>query len=128
MTNFNKDEISHLIFFLENTDSRIDGTINEKLISTLKALLNAIVEAEEAAAKKRTRKSPNKSGVLQLDMETGALINEYPTQKAAAEALNIKGSAISDAITGRNKTHRAYGYVWSFKDEYDQVRKTLFGK
>ena len=37
----------------------------------------------------------------------------------AQEAIGKEGkSGISDALNGRTKTHKAYGYVWYFKNEY----------
>ena len=79
-------------------------------------------EQEAAAAKKR--KSPNKSGVLQIDVETGKIVGEFATQKEALAAIDRAGkSGIGDALNGRSKTHVAYGYRWYFKDEYDQFVK-----
>ena len=79
-----------------------------------------MVEDQEAAAAKK-RKSPNKSGVLQIDAETGKIIAEYTTQKEALEAIGKEGkSGIGDALNGRTKTHMSYGFKWYFKDEYDQ--------
>ena len=51
--------------------------------------------------------------------ETNKIIAEFATQKEAQEAIGKEGkSGISDALNGRTKTHKAYGYVWYFKNEY----------
>ena len=82
-----------------------------------------MIEAQEAAAAKK-RKSPNKSGVLQIDAETGKILAEYATQKEALEAIGKEGkSGIGDALNKRTKTRKAYGFRWCFKDEYDEFLK-----
>ena len=114
----NKDKIKGLIFYFENS-AELDPGIQEETLMVLNDALE-MVEAQEAAAKKK-RKSPNKSGVLQIDAETGKIIGEYETQKAALEAIGKEGkSGIGDALNGRTKTHMAYSYKWYFKDEYDK--------
>ena len=111
-----KKKIQGLLFYFENS-AELDPGIQEQVIGVLNDVLDMIEEQEAAAAKKR--KSPNKSGVLQIDAETGKIIAEYATQKEALEALGKSGkSGIGDALNGRTKTHKAYGYVWWFKDEY----------
>lgn len=111
-----KNKIKGLLFYFENS-AELDPGIQEQVISVLNDALAMIEEQEAAAAKKR--KSPNKSGVLQIDAETGKIIAEYATQKEALEAIGKEGkSGIGDALNGRTKTHKAYGYLWWFKDEY----------
>lgn len=111
-----KNKIKGLLFYFENS-AELDPGIQAQVIEVLNAALTLIEEAEAAAAKKR--KSPNKSGVLQIDAETGKIIAEYATQKEALEAIGKEGkSGIGDALNGRTKTHKAYGYLWWFKDEY----------
>ena len=111
-----KTKIQGLLFYFENS-AELDPGIQGQVIEVLTDALTMINEQEAAAAKKR--KSPNKSGVLQIDAETGKIIAEYATQKEALEAIGKKGkSGIGDALNGRTKTHKAYGYVWWFKDEY----------
>ena len=113
-----KNRISGLLFYFQNS-AELDPGIQEQTIDVLTAFYNKIVEEEEAAAKKR--KSPNKSGVLQIDAETGKIIAEFATQKEALIAIGKEGkSGIGDALNGRTKTHKAYGFIWYFKDEYDQ--------
>lgn len=113
-----KNKISGLLFYFQNS-AELDPGIQEQTIDVLTAFYNKIVEEEAAAAKKR--KSPNKSGVLQIDAETGKIIAEFATQKEALIAIGKEGkSGIGDALNGRTKTHMAYSYRWYFKDEYDK--------
>lgn len=112
-----KKQIEGLIFYFENATDVNEG-IREQLLDTLKDALARVEEDEAAAARKR--KSPNKSGVLQLDPETYAVIAEFATQKEALAAIGQEGkSGVGDALNGRTKTHNAYGFAWCFKDEYD---------
>ncbi len=113
-----KNKISGLLFYFENS-AELDPGIQAQTIEVLTAFYDKIVEEEAAAAKKR--KSPNKSGVLQIDSETGKIIAEFATQKEALIAIGKAGkSGIGDALNGRTKTHMSYGYKWYFKNEYDQ--------
>lgn len=112
-----KKQVEGLIFYYENA-TEVNQGIREQTMDALQAMLARIEEDEAAATRKR--KSPNKSGVLQLDAETFEIIAEYPNQKEALIAVNQEGkSGISDALNGRTKTHYAYGSVWVFKNEYD---------
>ena len=85
-------------------------------------VLNEVIAKmdEEAAILAKKRKSPNKSGIVCVDAETGKVVAEYATQKEALIAIgkDPKKSGISDAINGRTSTHQAYGYKWYFKDEF----------
>ncbi len=111
-----KSKIQGLLFYFENS-AELDPGIQAQVIEVLNDTMTMIEEQEAAAARKR--KSPNKSGVLQIDAETGKILAEYATQKEALEAIGKEGkSGIGDALNGRTKTHKAYGYVWYFKDEY----------
>ena len=113
-----KGKISGLIFYFENS-AELDPGIQSQTLEVLNAFLDMIEEQEAAAAKKR--KSPNKSGVLQIDPDTGKILAEFETQKAALEAIGKEGkSGIGDALNGRTKTHISYGYKWYFKDEYNK--------
>jgi len=115
----NKNTVQGLIFYFENS-AELDAGIQEQVLQTLNDVL-ADIEAREAAAAKK-RKSPNKSGILQIDIETGKILAEYATQKEALAAIGRDGkSGIGDALNGRTKTHVAYGYRWFFKDEYGTV-------
>lgn len=116
-----KNKIQGLIFYFENS-AELDPGIQDQTLEVLHDVLGMIEEQEAAAARKR--KSPNKSGVLQINEETGKIVGEYATQKEALEAIGKEGkSGIGDALNGRTKTHKAYGYVWYFKDEYDEYVK-----
>lgn len=111
-----KSKIQGLIFYFENS-AELDPGMQDTTLGVLRDVLDMIEEQEAAAAKKR--KSPNKSGVLQIDPETGKIVGEYATQKEALEAIGKEGkSGIGDALNGRTKTHKAYGYIWYFKNEY----------
>ena len=113
-----KKQIEGLIFYFENATDVNEG-IREQVIDVLNDALARIADDEAAAARKR--KSPNKSGIVQLDPETFEVIAEFATQKEALAAIGKeeKKSGISDAVNGRTKTHIAYGFVWCFKDELD---------
>lgn len=114
--NMDKSKIQGLIFYFEHS-AELDPGIQGTTLEVLGDFLDMIEEQEAAAAKKR--KSPNKSGVLQIDPETGKIVGEYATQKEALEAIGKEGkSGIGDALNGRTKTHKAYGYIWYFKNEY----------
>jgi hypothetical protein len=113
-----RNKINGLLFYFENS-AEIDPGIQEQVIEVLNSAIAVIDEQEAAATKKR--KSPNNSGVLQIDGETGKIIAEYETQKQALEAIGKEGkSGIGDALNGRTKTHMSYGFKWYFKDEYDK--------
>ena len=111
-----KKQIEGLIFYFENATDVNEG-IREQLLDTLREALARVEEDEAAAARKR--KSPNKSGIVQLDPETFEVIAEFTTQKEALAAIGKeeKKSGISDAVNGRTKTHIAYGFAWCFKNE-----------
>lgn len=111
-----KKKIQGLIFYFEHS-AELDPGIQEQVIEVLETALERIEEDEARAAKKR--KSPNKSGILQVDVETGKILAEYATQKEALQAIDKEGkSGIGDALNGRTKTHVAYGYRWFFKNEF----------
>lgn len=111
-----KSTVQGLIFYFENS-AELDPGIQERTLEVLGEHLEMIEEAEAAAKKKR--QSPNKSGIYQVDAETGEVIARYATQNEALAAIGKEGkSGISDAVRGRVKTHKAYGYLWYFVDEY----------
>ena len=112
-----KSTINGLIFYFENS-AELDPGIQEKTLEVLGGYLEMIEEAEAAAKKKR--QSPNKSGIYQVDPESGKVIARFETQNDALAALGKeRKSGISDAVRGRVKTHNAYGYKWYFCDEYE---------
>lgn len=111
-----KNKIQGLIFYFEHS-AELDPGIQEQVIEVLQSAMERIEEDEARAAKKR--KSPNKSGILQVDIDTGKILAEYATQKEALQAIDKEGkSGIGDALNGRTKTHVAYGYRWFFKNEF----------
>ena len=111
----NKEKINGLLFYFQSA-SEVDEGIRIQVIEVLNAILDKIAEEEAIAARKH--KSPNKSGVVQIDAETGKILAEFDTQKEAAEAIGKAGkTGLGDALNGRTKTHMAYNYRWYFKDE-----------
>ena len=116
-----KNKIQGLLFYFENS-AELDPGIQTQVIETLNEALTMIEEQEAAVAKKR--KSPNKSGVLQIDPETGKIVNEFASQKEALTAIGKEGkSGIGDALNKRTKTRKAYNWIWVFKNEYDEYLK-----
>lgn len=116
-----KNKVQGLLYYFEHS-GELDPGIQEEVIEVLSTYLTEMEEAEEKAKKKR--KSPNKSGILQVDPETGKIIGEYASQKEALIAIGKEGkSGIGDALNGRTKTHKAYGSEWWFKDEFSNRNK-----
>lgn len=56
------------------------------------------------------------NGVVQLDKETGELINKYYSIKEAAEAC---GTSISNISSSFKRNNYAVGYVWILLEEYN---------
>ena len=111
------EDVEGLLFYFQNSAEMDDG-ICLRTIEVLNGVLERMDEDDAIAAKKR--KSPNKSGIVQVDSESGKVVAEYATQKEALIAIgkDPKKSGISDAINGRTSTHMAYGFKWFFKDEF----------
>lgn len=112
-----KDKVQGLLYYYENSADLDEGI----RVQTVEVLNDVIAKMdEEAAILAKKRKSPNKSGVVQVDPETGKVVGEYTTQKEALLAIgkDPAKSGISDAINGRTSTHMAYGFKWYFKDEF----------
>lgn len=112
-----KDSVQGLLYYYTNS-ADLDEGIREQTVEVLNDVLAKMEEEEAILAKKR--KSPNKSGIVQVDPESGKVVGEYATQKEALIAIgkDPKKSGISDAINGRTSTHMAYGFKWFFKDEF----------
>ena len=112
-----RESVSGLLYYYVNSADLDDG-IREQTVEVLQEVIAKM--DEEAAILAKKRKSPNKSGIVQVDAETGKVIAEYATQKEALIAIgkDPKKSGISDAINGRTSTHMAYGFKWYFKDEF----------
>ena len=112
-----KEKVQGLLYYYMNS-AELDEGIREQTVEVLNDVIAKM--DEEAAILAKKRKSPNKSGIVCVDPETGKVVAEYPTQKEALLAIgkDPKKSGISDAINGRTSTHMAYGYKWFFKDEF----------
>lgn len=112
-----KEKVQGLLYYYENS-ADLDEGIRTQTVEVLQDMIAKM--DEEAAILAKKRKSPNKSGVVQVDAETGKVVGEYTSQKEALIAIgkDPKKSGISDAINGRTSTHMAYGFKWFFKDEY----------
>lgn len=52
--------------------------------------------------------------VLQIDINTGEVITDYPSAREAERQLNIRQCAISECCNGKRKT--AYGFKWKYQD------------
>ncbi len=112
-----KETVQGLLYYYENSADLDEGI----RVNTVELLNDVIAKMdEEAAILAKKRKSPNKSGIVCVDAETGKVVAEYATQKEALIAIgkDPKKSGISDAINGRTSTHMAYGFKWYFKDEF----------
>lgn len=97
-----------------------------KLIGAVSAIADEDAKAEiitmiEAAylPKEKEKVTRNRSGVVQIDPETGKVIATFETIKAANEALGKKASSssISDACK-KPETRTAYGFKWMYQDAY----------
>ena len=112
-----KESVQGLLYYYENSADLDEGI----RVQTVEVLNEVIAKMdEEAAILAKKRKSPNKSGGVQVDPDTGKVVAEFASQKEALIAIgkDPKKSGISDAINGRTSTHMAYGYKWFFKDEF----------
>lgn len=72
----------------------------------------------------KKRKSPDRSGIVQVDVETGKEIARFGTIKEANLAIGKKekASGISDALN-RSNTHVAYSYRWYHVSEWEEMNK-----
>ncbi len=115
-----KESVQGLLYYYENSADLDEGI----RVQTVEVLNEVIAKMdEEAAILAKKRKSPNKSGVVQVDPETGKVVAEFANQKEALIAIgkDPKKSGISDSINGRTSTHMAYGFKWFFKDEWEAM-------
>lgn len=117
-----KETVSGLLYYYMNS-ADLDEGIREQTVEVLQDVIAKM--DEEAAILAKKRKSPNKSGIVCVDAETGKVVAEYATQKEALIAIgkDPKKSGISDAINARTSTRMAYGYRWFFKDEWEAMKK-----
>lgn len=59
---------------------------------------------------------PNAKTILQIDLETNEIINEYPSSRQAALALGLnKGASSNIRRTANGQGKTAYGYKWRWK-------------
>ena len=108
-----------LKYYFNSVDTSVPSAIKEDVLTLIDQAVAA--EAAENAKKHRT---VNKSGVIQVDIETGKELARFKTQKEALEAIGKENkTGISDAICGRTSTHVAYGYKWYFADQWDSCDK-----
>lgn len=107
-----------LKYYFENVDN-----VPQKILDDIFTLINEYNAFTET--KETKRRSPNTSGVVQVDVETGKEIARFATKKEANVAIGKKenSSGISDAANGRTSTHKAYGFKWYHTDEWDEMNK-----
>lgn len=90
-----------------------------ELVTTLTDILNDMQHPVE----KKTRAANNKSGYIQLDMETGKKVAEYATVKEANTAMGKKPTASCISQACRNfkvgKSNVAYGFKWQYGCDFD---------
>lgn len=117
-----RESVQGLLYYYENSADLDEGI----RVQTVEVLNEVIAKMdEEAAILAKKRKSPNKSGCVQVDPDTGKEVARFETQKEALIAIgkDPKKSGISDSINGRTSTHMAYGWKWYFADEWDAMKK-----
>lgn len=60
---------------------------------------------------------PNAKTILQIDLNTGEVLNQYPSARQAAIKLNLNPSSCSNIQrTARGIGKSAYGYGWRWKE------------
>lgn len=117
-----RETVQGLLYYYENSADLDEGI----RVQTVEVLNDVIAKMdEEAAIAAKKRKSPNKSGVVQVDPDTGKEVARFASQKEALIAIgkDPKKSGISDAINARTSTRMAYGSKWYFADEWDSIKK-----
>lgn len=117
-----KETVQGLLYYYENSADLDEGI----RVQTVEVLNDVIAKMdEEAAILAKKRKSPNKSGCVQIDPETNKEVARFASQKEALIAIgkDPKKAGISDAINGRTSTHMAYNWKWYFADEWDSMKK-----
>lgn len=64
------------------------------------------------------RTPPNAKTILQIDINTNEVLNEYPSARQAAIALGLDPKSCANIQrTARGKGQTAYGYKWRWKNE-----------
>lgn len=66
---------------------------------------------------------PNAKAILQIDLQTGNILNEYPSTRQAAIALGLDPTACSNIQrTAKGIGKSAYGYGWRWKNDNFKFR------
>lgn len=117
-----KETVQGLLYYYTNS-ADLDEGIREQTVEVLNDVIAKM--DEEAAILAKKRKSPNKSGVVQVNPETNKEVARFASQKEALIAIgkDPKKSGISDAINARTSTRMAYNWKWYFADEWDALKK-----
>jgi len=65
----------------------------------------------------RSFKSHRRKPVYQIDVDTGSVVNIFPSIRHAGRKLDVSWQSIRDVCTGKNKTCK--GFTWRYADEKD---------
>jgi hypothetical protein len=57
----------------------------------------------------------HRKAVLQIDMVTGEILNEFLGVNETAELLNLDSGNITRCCNGKRKQHG--GFIWRYKDD-----------
>lgn len=80
-------------------------------------------EWDEASKKRVQMGQPHRKDIVQIDLNTGRAVAEYPTVAAAARAVDGETSNIGACF---NQTRRiAYGYHWMVKSDFEALGSQL---
>lgn len=86
-------------------------------------ILTDMLNELEHPVEKKTRAANNKTGYVQLDMETGKKVAEYATVKEANTAMGKKPTASCISQACRNfkvgKSNVAYGFKWVYGEDFN---------
>ena len=93
------------------TGKKLDENAKQK-ISNSKKGNNFALGLKHSPESVNERKVKLHKSILQYDLE-GNFIQEFPSTKIAAQALNCFSTGITAALKQRKKT--AYGFVWKYK-------------
>lgn len=93
--------------------NNVYGTRLKRVADSLKGRLFSEETRKKMSIAKKGKNNTNKSKpVIQIDKESGEILNEYPSINEIHRQLGYTLSHISNCCTG--KIEEAYGYVWSF--------------
>ena len=82
---------------------------------------NAAYGTHKTEEQKQYYSRINSRAVKQYDLD-GKLIKQYPSGKAAAEALGVTAAAISAAVAGKTKSCK--GYIWKHAEDAETTSVT----